>query len=223
MQVIPSIVAEEFYEIETKLSRLESLPDGLIDWVHLDVVDGKFASPKTWPFTAEYVDEAVRDLEDLRTKFKVGLHLMVKRPDEHLDKWIEAPLSRISIHDEALGNIESTLAVIDMTKTESCVVLKMDTPLEELEGLIDHVDAVQLMSIDKIGGYGASFNSEVFDKIEEFKESYPDKPLIIDGGVNESNIAHLSELGTSAVIVGSAIWKSNDIEGAVKKLKDLAK
>src|SRR3990167_5994413 len=92
MEIIPSIVAPDFTTLESKLGQLKALPRGLIDWVHIDVADGKFAGPKTWPFTADYVDEALREMEGLSLPFKLGVHLMVNRPGEHLDKWLEAPI-----------------------------------------------------------------------------------------------------------------------------------
>ena len=223
MNIIPSIVAADIMEVEQKLRVLSALPEGLVSWVHIDAVDGKFAKPATWPFTSEDVDEGIKELEDVRSPLKMGVHLMIKHPEDNLDEWMETPVSRICIHDEAVGNIESLLAVVDMTKMDSCVVLKMETDIEELEHLIDRVDVVQLMSIDKIGGYGAKFNPEVFDKIEVVREKYPTKPIIVDGGVSEANIAKLAAAGVDNVVVGSAIWKSNDIEATIRALQAKAK
>jgi len=222
MEIIPSIVPQDIMDIESKLKVIEALPEGLTSWAHIDIADGKLAKNTTWPYTRDDdMEGAIREFADISTKLKVGLHMMVSYPEDFLDQWIDSPVTRILIHDEAFQNIESILAIIDMSKTESGVVLKMETDLNDIDEVINNVDVIQLMSIDKIGGYGASFNSDVFDRVKEVKKKYKDKPLIVDGGVNESNIKELADLGVDYAVVGSALWAKGDLADNITKLKSL--
>lgn len=215
MTIIPSIVGKDIIDVEHKIHQVE----GLVDWVHIDIVDGMFASPPSWPYTCDDIDDRAREISDIQSKVNMGLHLMVREPERMLDQWIDSPVKRILIHEEALGNIESILAVVDMSKTESGVVLKLDTPLEELKDLIERVDAVVLMSINKIGGYGAEFDPDVLNKIRAFKKLYPNKPVIVDGGINEETLPQVQEAGADHAIVGSAIFKSGNVGSAIRKLQ----
>jgi len=149
MQIIPSIVPENLMDIESKLKRLEAT--GLVEWAHIDIVDGRFASPATWPYTEDDIDGEIKDFGDIKTALKLGLHMMCRYPGDQLDEWIDTPLERISIHDELIRGADSLLALLDMSKCESCVVLKLDTDISELADLVDEIDAI---GRTRGGGFG---------------------------------------------------------------------
>lgn len=217
MQIIPSIIAKEFYEIEDKIRQAE----GLVEWVQIDVCDGVFAGPATWPYTETDVDAAIAELKDLSTDLKIELHLMTARPEEKLDEWIDTPASRIFVHYEAVQNLEEDLMVLDMSTTQSGLSLKLDTPLAVVEKFIDRIDDIQLMSIAKLGHYGASFEEKVLSRIAELKKKYPKIKINVDGGISENNIEAISIAGATNAVVGSAIWDSGDVSAEIQRLQEL--
>lgn len=215
MEIIPSIVPKDYFDIEEKIRIVE----GFVDWVHLDVVDGKFAKPTSWPYNQDDIDNEIKSLNDIDTSLNIGLHLMTKNPEEDLDEWIDTPLKRITIHAESTENLEHALTILEMSKTETGVALNLDTPIEILEDVIKHVDFIHLMSIYEIGGYGAEYSSDVLKKIEEIKNKYPDVLIEVDGGVSKNNIKELKKAGVSNFVVGSAIFKHGDPIENIENLK----
>lgn len=215
MEIIPSIVPGDYFDIEEKIRAVE----GFVNWVHLDVVDGKFASPACWPYNQPDVDSEIRNLNDIYTDLNIGLHLMIKNPEEDLDEWIDTPLKRITIHAESTENLEHALTILEMSTTETGVALNLDTPVEVIDDVIKHVDLIHLMSIYKIGGYGAEYSDDVIAKIEEVKNKYPGVPIEVDGGVSENNIIELKKAGVSNFVVGSAIFKDGDTASNIERLK----
>ena len=217
MKIIPAIIGQDFLEIEEKISQV----DALVDWVQIDAVDGRFAEPPSWPYTQDNVDDEIKLFHDLKTDLNIELHLMVSDPEDTLDEWIDTPAKRIFVHPEATTHAELDLTVLDMTKIESGVCLKLGTPIEIVEKYMDRVDDVQLMSIAKIGNYGAHFEPEVLDKIRELRERFPEITINVDGGINESNIKLIKEAGADNAVVGSAIFGAKDIKKVIENLKKL--
>lgn len=222
MNIVPSIVATDQLDLEYKLKQLDGVgpASGGVRWVHIDVVDGEFATPACWPYTEDDIDEAIKGLAEIKTQIKLGLHLMVKDPQENLDEWMDTPISRILIQYESPEHIQNALAVLDMTKIESGVVLALDTPVSVLADLPEKIKFVQLMSISKIGHYGEVFQDEVFKKIKEAKKLNKDLIISVDGGIKEEHLAELKKAEADQVVMGSAIFDAEDPAAELKRLQN---
>ena len=133
---------------------------------------------------------------------------MTLRPEEILDEWIDTPVKRIFIHHEATSKEELDLTVLDMSTTQSGLALNLETPVDVVDEFIAHIDDIQLMSIAKIGQQGALFDERVMNKIKQLRKRYPKVKISVDGGINESNIKSIRDVGADNAVVGSAIWKS---------------
>ncbi|HEY9582768.1 MAG TPA: hypothetical protein VJK09_00445 [Candidatus Paceibacterota bacterium] len=217
MLIVPSIVATDQLDLEYRLKQIGDTAS----WVHIDVVDGEFAMPASWPYTEDDLDEAIKNLKDVETKAKLGLHLMVKDPQENLDEWMDTSVARILIQYESPEHTQNALAVLDMTKIESGVVLALDTPVSVLVELPEKIKFVQLMSINKIGHYGEHFQNEVFKKIKEVKKLNKDLIISVDGGIKEEHLKDLKKAGADQVVMGSAIFDAQDSAGELKRLQSL--
>src|ERR1044071_2707810 len=96
-EILPAIIAKTLEEVEEKIQLVE----GHADWVHIDIVDGKFANPETWPYnTLEGVLNAP-SLKQIKTNLNIELHLMTQTPEDDLDEWLDTQAKRILIHKEA--------------------------------------------------------------------------------------------------------------------------
>lgn len=217
MTIVPSIIAKDFLDVEYKLKRVETAAS----WVHLDVVDGEFAKPESWPYLGDNVEDAIEELKDVKTSCKLGLHLMVSDPQEYLDQWIDTPIERILIQYESPEHIQNALAVLDMTKIESGVVLGLDTEVGVIGELPEKIKFVQLMSISKIGHYGEHFQDEIFKKIAEAKKMYPLVKISVDGGIKEEHLSELAKAGADQVVMGSAIFDAPDPAAELSRLQKL--
>lgn len=216
MIITPSIIAKDFLDIEYKIKQLGSEAP----WVHLDIVDGEFASPASWPFTQDDIDEEIKLLADLPKSPKIGLHLMVTDPQEYLDEWIDTPVARIIIQYESPEHTQNALAVLDMSKVESGIVLGLDTPVSVLAEFPEKIKFVQLMSISKIGHYGEHFQDEVLAKVKDLKKLNPDIKISVDGGIKEEHLSMLSKAGVDQAVMGSAIFESSDPGAELKRLQN---
>jgi ribulose-phosphate 3-epimerase len=215
MIIVPSIAeAKDFMDIEYKLK----LVRGLASWVHLDVVDGEFAKPASWPYTTDSIEDEIKLINDLPAEPKIGVHLMERDPQEYLDSWIDTPVKRILVQYESPEHLQNALAVLDMSKIESGVVLALDTPVAVLSELPEKINFVQLMSINKIGHYGERFQEEIFDKIKEVKALNPKIVVSVDGGIKEEHLLALKKAGADQVVMGSAIFEAGDPRAELEKL-----
>ncbi len=210
-EILPAIIAKDFKELEEKIKRVE----GLVSWIQIDVMDGVFVPPVTW--------YEPKDLKRLKTNLKIEAHLMVQNPETKIQEWIESGVDRILIHFESTSylNILKMIEELKSAGIEVGLALKMETELSDVEGLLNKVDAVQLMSIDEIGYYGKSFDARVIPKITALKEKSPNVKVEIDGGVNIESAKELLKAGADRLSVGSTIFKSGDIKEAILKLQNL--
>jgi ribulose-phosphate 3-epimerase len=119
---------------------------------------------------------------------------------------------------ESPEHLQNALAVLDMSKIESGVVLALDTPISVLSELPEQIKFVQLMSISKIGHYGEHFQDEIFDKIREVKKIFPGVVVSVDGGIKEEHLLDLKKAGADQVVMGSAIFEARDPRAELEKL-----
>ena len=102
------------------------------------------------------------------------------------------------------------------------VALNLGTPIEVLDDFIDKIDLVLLMSVPP-GQSGQKFDERVVPKIIALRQKYPDVKIEVDGGVNPQNIAKLIEAGANLLVMGSAIWESENPAKVINQLKEVAK
>ena len=213
--IIPAIIAKDFEELQSKLAKI----DGLVSWAQIDVMDGVFVPPKTWDNPA--------DLENISTVINLEAHLMIANPEEIIDGWLNSPVKRILLHYESTthAQIERLIEKALASGKEAGVALKLQTPLFVLDSLIQDsrfkIRAVQLMSISEIGYHGHPFEEKVLDRIKTLREKYPDVTISVDGGVSLDNAPKILSAGADNLLVGSAIFKSDDIKKTLEKFKNI--
>ena len=213
--IIPAIIAKDFEELQSKLAKI----DGLVSWAQIDVMDGVFVPPKTWDNPA--------DLENISTVINLEAHLMIANPEEIIDGWLNAPVKRILLHYESTthAQIERLIEKALASGKEAGVALKLQTPLFVLDSLIQDsrfkIRAVQLMSISEIGYHGHPFEEKVLERIKTLREKYPDVTISVDGGVSLDNAPKILSAGADNLLVGSAIFKSDDIKKTLEKFKNI--
>lgn len=206
VEIIPAIIGIDFLEIKEKISRLE----GLVEWAQLDIMDGIF--------TREYSWQRPGDLETLDGKVKLEAHLMVRDPEDLIDEWLTV-CDRVIIHPESTMQLEEILEKINQSSAEASLSFLLDTPLENLNHFINQVKGVQLMGIATIGHHGEPLDKRVYERIKFLRAQYPDVKISVDGGVNLDNAQELITVGANRLIVGSAIWQSDDIENTINALR----
>lgn len=207
-KIIPAILGENFNEVSKKVASVE----GLTDWVHIDVCDGVFAEGFTW--------DTASDLYDIDGQAKIAVHLMIDRPEEVVGEWLEVA-DRIIVHAEATDRLADIVEVFGGRALMLGVALNLETSIESIEPFMNTVKNIHLMSIAEIGHHGEPFNKSVLEKIEALRQKYPGVTISVDGGINLKNAKEVINAGADELIVGSAIWKSEDVAKTIKALQKI--
>lgn len=192
MNIIPSILVKTKEELIEKVKQLEPH----FERAHLDIADGIFVPNTT-----------IDDLGDLETTLDFRAHLMVSKPENHIVKWLAlSAVEGITFHTEATQKHQEVIDAIREGDCEVGIALNPKTPHSAIADWVNLVDFVHFMTVEP-GFYGGEFLPEVVEKIADFHFYYPDKPIIVDGGINPDNIEKLKEAGATECVVGSAIEK----------------
>jgi ribulose-phosphate 3-epimerase len=208
LAIIPNTVQDIKKEIE--------LIRGMVDWVQVDVMDGMFVPPITWP----YANGNASELREIAAGGpKIELHLMIQEPNASLEKWIGSGASRILTHIESTVEMRSIIDRLKSAGIEAGIALDLETSIDAIHPYAQDVGVVQLMSIERLGYHGQLFSNKVLDKIRSLRKQYPDLPIQVDGGINLETGKLAAEAGATSLVVGSAILNSKNLEETIYGFK----
>lgn len=226
--IVPAILPRSRDDLRDKLLRLE----GIASEVQIDVVDGQFATPASWPYLNP--GESLHSGEDtfpFLGMLRFEMDLMAVAPESHITQWVNAGAQRITIHAEATHRLPKLLEEFrtnyghDVSFAPGLLSLglavNLNTDIALIEPYLDQCDYVQFMGIREIGKQGQPYDKAVLLKIAAFKKKYPDMPLQVDGGVSLATAPALLSAGVSRLIVGSALWNAKNLKEAYAAFMDL--
>ena len=168
IKIIPTIIAKDFQELQEKVKKVEPY----IDWVQLDVMDGKFVDNTTW--------HQPTDLKQLKTNLKLSVHLMIISPEKHLDDWIDSGVERIIFHYTSTKEHERIIEKVKKAGLEVGLAINPETSIEVVGDFIDQLDLALVMTV-RPGRGGQKFLEETLDKIKQLREKYRDVNIGVDG------------------------------------------
>lgn len=198
---------------------------GAVDTVQIDIMDGLFTPSKTWPYISTKSDMfeklsseevGLPAWEDLDYEFD----LMIKRPEDSLDKWIALGPKRIIIHVESVEDHKKLFDQTDQLRgfVEIGLSFDDDTDVTKFADLVEHADFVQVMGIDEIGAQAQPFEPRSIYNLTYLREKFPDLPLSVDGSVNLETAKNLVAAGATRLVSGSAIFHAEDPLMAIAEL-----
>jgi ribulose-phosphate 3-epimerase len=208
IQVIPTIIAKDFQELQEKIKKVEPY----VDWVQLDVMDGQFVDNATWNNPA--------DLKNLETSLKLEAHLMIQNPELVIDDWIDSGGKRIIFHYESTEQPEKIIERIKKAGLEVGLAINPETPIEIVNKFIGQLDLVLVMTVYP-GHGGQEFLEEALSKIKKLRKKYKNVNIEVDGGINLETAPKVIQVGANILASGSAIFKSEDIQQTIEGLKGL--
>ncbi len=214
MKISASILATPLSSLATIVPKFKSKA---IDYIHMDVMDGNFVPQISF---GEALTEEVGKLTDI----PLDVHLMVKNPEFHVQKYYKMKPEFITFHREATNFPIRLAEEIRKNGSKVGIALNPATPVEMIEDCLPYIDLILIMTVEP-GFYGQSFVKSGLEKINRAKEligSYPIQ-LEVDGGVNSDNIKRLSEIGVNICVAGSAVFKSGKPNESALQLKNLTK
>lgn len=212
IKIAPSILASDLSQLKQQLKLVEQ---GGADWIHIDVMDGQFVPNMT------FGPKIVRWVRRI-TELPLDVHLMVIEPDHLIPAFIEAGADIVTVHVEAIKHLNRTINLIKNTGAKAGVTLNPGTAASSLEGIIDDVDLVLVMTVNP--GYGGQkFITSSLKKVNHIakmiastgKEIY----LEVDGGIDITTAPEVAKAGANVLVAGSAVFQVRDIKTAVEKIK----
>lgn len=225
IHVIPAIIPEDFNDLSAHLARIsdgrtrEAL--GIPTRVQVDIMDGMFAPTKSWPFVRNKGEfDAILEEETglpFWELFDFEIDMMVEKPEQYIGEWISAGASSLIIHAASTSLHSSIRETLDQFDVEMGIAFR---PSDEIDtSLIEMTDFVQIMGNDKIGYHDVDLDPHVFEIVRAIRESYPEKDISVDIGVDADTAPDLIEAGVNKLVSGSYIFDSMVMEEAIRELR----
>lgn len=198
--MLPSLLQCDFGRLADELDSVKSLG---IEAVHWDVMDGAFVPNISY---GSVVIESCRPQSDRYFE----AHLMIARPDERLDDFLNAGCDGITIHVEGEFDVRQTLKRIKDAGRIAGLCVNPETPPEAFEPYFDLIDLALVMSVHP-GFGGQKFLPSALDKLRWLKQRAPANLVVeVDGGVNLETAKECAAAGARWLVVGSAFFKAPD-------------
>jgi ribulose-phosphate 3-epimerase len=210
--VVPSILSCDFSRLKDEI---EAVQAGGAPMIHLDVMDGHFVDNLSY---GPPVIESIRKVSTL----PFDTHLMIERPQKYLDAFVTAGCDILTIHVEAVADPRPTLEQIKSRGCLAGIALNPPTATGTLHEAIQLADLVLVMSV--MPGFGAqAFDSRVLGKLDAVRAmARPGTWLALDGGLNRATLPRAAAAGAEILVVGSAIFRSQDYAAEMQELRRLA-
>jgi len=201
--IAPSILAADLNHLG---EQVKSAVAGGADWIHVDVMDGRFVPNISFGPNAV---KAVRRVTDL----PIDVHLMIVEPEKHLQAFADAGTNHITVHYETCPHIHRTLQRIREMGMSPGIVINPGTPINVLSELTHDFDSVLIMTVNP-GFGGQSFIPSMYDKIRRtralLEKSGSKAEIQVDGGISSETIKACYEAGATNFIAGSAVFRHED-------------
>ncbi len=215
MKISPSILSADFTRLGEQLHALE---DGGADYIHVDVMDGRFVPNITiGPFIVEAAKRA--------TKVPLDVHLMIEEPERFINDFASAGSDIITVHAEATRHLHKVIQSIKEHGLKAGVSINPATPVSAIRPVIGDIDLILVMSVNP-GFSGQGFIPASLDKIREAREmiaaSGRDIELEVDGGIKVANIGVAALAGADVFVSGSGVFGTPDYKKTIKAMKEAA-
>ena len=208
--IAASILASDFARLGEEV---RAAADAGADWIHLDVMDGRFVPNIS--FGADIV-RSIRGVTDL----PFDCHLMVEEPGPYLESFVSAGVQGLTVHAEACRHLDRTLQRIAELGVRVGLALNPATPACLVEPVLDRLDLVLVMTVNP-GFGGQALIPHTLDKLRRIlplaRECGID--LEVDGGINAGTALAAVDAGADVLVAGSAIFGAKDYADAIRSLR----
>ncbi len=212
MLIAPSILSADFGRLAEEVRAVERAG---ADWIHVDVMDGRFVPNIT---IGPAIVKAVR----AATRLPLDVHLMIVEPEKYLDDFAAAGADRLSVHVETCPHLQRTLQHIRHLGKRAGVVLNPATHEYTIQYALDVADLVLVMSVNP--GFGGSRSSRrSWPKVRAIRKMIDaqgrDIRLEIDGGIAVGTASKAVAAGADVLVAGNAVFTHPDYAQAIAAIR----
>jgi ribulose-phosphate 3-epimerase len=212
VRIAPSILSADFAHLADEIAMLEA---GGADWVHVDVMDGRFVPNITYGYK---VIETVRRL----TEMPMDVHLMVVEPERYFEDFVDAGATGLTIHAEVSPHLQRQLARIRELGAAAGVALNPSTSLTAVENVLDDLDLLLVMTVNP-GFGGQQFIAHSLEKIGRARRMLDAAgsraALEVDGGISRETIYQCWRAGADTFVAGIAVFSADAPRAEVGALR----
>ena len=214
IEIMPSILAADMGRLEEGIRLCETSG---ADQIHVDVMDGVFVPNIS-------MGPAVAAMANRVTDLPLNVHLMLLRPQDHIEAFAKAGSDTILIHIESDCDAEETLRSISDLGCRAGITVNPDTPIESIFDCLEKglVDEVLVMSVHP-GFGGQSYIASAEEKVAEVRRRYPDMTISIDGGIGLETIQPAAAHGANLFVAGTSLFKAPEMKAAIAEMRASAK
>ncbi len=212
IKVAPSILSADFARLG---AQVQDVMDAGATVIHVDVMDGHFVPPITMgPLVVDALAGQVKPAGGW-----LDVHLMVERPERHLEAFASAGADSITIHREATPHVNYALSAIRERDCVAGLALNPGTPFAS-NALQGFYDLLLCMTVNP-GWGGQRYIDGSDDRVRRLRESLPEgTPLEVDGGIDPTTAKGAAEAGATLFVAGSSIFGTSDPGEAYRALVD---
>ncbi len=212
IRLAPSILTANLGRLTETIHEADA---GGADWVHLDIMDGRFVPNITF---GPLIVAAVRNA----TNLPLDTHLMIVEPERYVPAFVKAGATSITVQAEACVHLHRQIHQIRDIGAQAGVALNPGTPLAAIEEVAADIDLLLIMTVNP-GFGGQSFIMHSLDKVRRacdlLARSGSKARLQVDGGITADNIAAVARAGANVFVTGSSVF--NDKQSVADSIAHL--
>lgn len=210
----PSLLAADFTRLREEI---QIINDSEADWLHLDVMDGRFVPNITFGMGI------VGAVGQMCSK-PLDVHLMIVEPERYVEAFCAAGAAIVSVHSETCPHLHRVLQQIKACGAKAGIAINPHTPVEFLGDILCEADLVCVMSVNP-GFGGQQFIYQTVPRIRRLREMAEERNLTVqievDGGVGLHNAEALLQAGADVLVAGSSIFGAHDPRAVIHALKSI--
>jgi len=191
-----SLMCADWLNLKSQLVELEK---NNIDYIHYDVIDGRYAPDFT-------MGSSIIDLVRKSTKLPGHYHLMVEEPIRIFDRFNLNKNDIFTIHQETSKNLHRDIIEVKK-KAKAALALSPATPLEHIEYVLEDVENILLLTVNP-GFMSQKMIPQIVRKIDNLKNTIDKMKLnisiTVDGNVNKKTIPDFLKAGAEILVLGSS-------------------